>query len=140
MAIQEPKGLTRKRQRHVRYCLPIFCELVKERRCPRKSQRTLSTHRKRLGRDKFLQLDSVDALARIEASSHNYTGCGGSAVSLTKTLACLVSRRGEPRVVFDHLCEAGWPHSIVEVAREGFDPGVVAKLKALRGPGASVSV
>ena len=32
----------------------------------------------------------------------------------------LVSRRGEPRVVFDHLCEAGWPHSIVEVAREGF--------------------
>ena len=32
----------------------------------------------------------------------------------------LVSRRGEPRLVFDHLCEAGWPHSIVEVAREGF--------------------
>jgi hypothetical protein len=32
----------------------------------------------------------------------------------------LVSRRGEPRLVFDQLCEAGWPHSIVEVAREGF--------------------
>jgi hypothetical protein len=32
----------------------------------------------------------------------------------------LVSRRGEPRLVFDYLCEAGWPHSIVEVAREGF--------------------
>jgi hypothetical protein len=32
----------------------------------------------------------------------------------------LVSRRGEPRLVFDHLCEAGWPHSIVEVVREGF--------------------
>jgi hypothetical protein len=32
----------------------------------------------------------------------------------------LVRRRGEPRLVFDHLCEAGWPHSIVEVAREGF--------------------
>ena len=32
----------------------------------------------------------------------------------------MVSRRGEPRVAFDHLCEAGWPHSIVEVAREGF--------------------
>jgi hypothetical protein len=32
----------------------------------------------------------------------------------------LVRRRGEPRVVFDHLCEAGWPHSVVEVAREGF--------------------
>ena len=32
----------------------------------------------------------------------------------------LVSRRGEPRLVFDYLCEAGWPHSIIEVAREGF--------------------
>jgi hypothetical protein len=32
----------------------------------------------------------------------------------------LVSRRGEPRVVIDHLCKAGWPHSIVEVAHEGF--------------------
>jgi hypothetical protein len=32
----------------------------------------------------------------------------------------LVSRRGAPRVVFDQVCEAGWPHSIVEVAREGF--------------------
>ena len=32
----------------------------------------------------------------------------------------LVSRPGEPRLVFDYLCEAGWPHSIVEVAREGF--------------------
>src|SRR5208283_1454044 len=32
----------------------------------------------------------------------------------------LVGRPGEPRLVFDHLCEAGWPHSIVEVAREGF--------------------
>ena len=32
----------------------------------------------------------------------------------------LASQRGEPRLVFDHLCEAGWPHSIVEVAREGF--------------------
>jgi hypothetical protein len=29
-------------------------------------------------------------------------------------------RRGDPRHVFDYLCEAGWPHSIVEVAREGF--------------------
>jgi hypothetical protein len=32
----------------------------------------------------------------------------------------LVSRRGEPRLVFDCLCEAGWPHSIVEIVREGF--------------------
>jgi hypothetical protein len=34
--------------------------------------------------------------------------------------SALVSRRGEPRLVFDQLCEIGWPHSIVEVAREGF--------------------
>lgn len=32
----------------------------------------------------------------------------------------LAPRRGDARVVFDLLCEAGWPHSIVEVAREGF--------------------
>jgi hypothetical protein len=32
----------------------------------------------------------------------------------------LARRRGEPQLVFDQLCEAGWPHTIVEVAREGF--------------------
>jgi hypothetical protein len=32
----------------------------------------------------------------------------------------LVSRRGDPRAVFEQLYEAGWPHTIVEVAREGF--------------------
>jgi hypothetical protein len=37
--------------------------------------------------------------------------------------SALASRAGEPRVVFDYLCEAGWPHSIVEVAREGFRRG-----------------
>jgi hypothetical protein len=31
-----------------------------------------------------------------------------------------MGRRGEPRLVFDYLCEAGWPHYLVEVAREGF--------------------
>src|SRR5271165_1308382 len=40
------------------------------------SRRVGSTHRKRLGRDKFLQLDASDALARIEALlpliMHNY--------------------------------------------------------------------
>lgn len=29
-------------------------------------------------------------------------------------------RRGEPQVAFDFMCEAGLPHSVVEVAREGF--------------------
>jgi len=28
--------------------------------------------------------------------------------------------RGEAQSVFDHLCEAGWPHSIVEIARLGY--------------------
>lgn len=31
-----------------------------------------------------------------------------------------LTRRGEPQATFDHLCEAGLPHSIVEIAREGF--------------------
>ena len=31
-----------------------------------------------------------------------------------------MSRRGDPRAVFEQLYEAGWPHTIVEVAREGF--------------------
>jgi hypothetical protein len=32
----------------------------------------------------------------------------------------LPPRRGEPQAAFDYLCEAGFPHSIVEIAREGF--------------------
>jgi hypothetical protein len=32
----------------------------------------------------------------------------------------LQARRGEPASVFDQLCEAGYPHTIVEIAREGF--------------------
>jgi len=39
------------------------------------------------------------------------------AIGTDRRRATLVSRRGEPRLVFDYLCEAGWPHSIVEVAR-----------------------
>jgi len=42
------------------------------------------------------------------------------ALGTDRRRSALVSRRGEPRLVFDYLCEAGWPHSIVEVAREGF--------------------
>jgi hypothetical protein len=29
------------------------------------------------------------------------------------------TRRGEPQAAFDHLCDAGLPHSVVEIAREG---------------------
>jgi hypothetical protein len=32
----------------------------------------------------------------------------------------LLASRGEPRAVFDHLCEAGLPHTVVAIAREGF--------------------
>jgi hypothetical protein len=32
----------------------------------------------------------------------------------------LMPRRGDPQAVFEQLCEAGWPHTIVEVTREGF--------------------
>jgi hypothetical protein len=32
----------------------------------------------------------------------------------------LARRRGEPQLVFDQLNAGGWPHTIVEVAREGF--------------------
>ena len=42
------------------------------------------------------------------------------AVGTDRRRSGLASRRGEPRLVFDYLCEAGWPHSVVEVAREGF--------------------
>lgn len=31
----------------------------------------------------------------------------------------LPMRKGDPNGVFDALCEAGWPHTVVEVAREG---------------------
>lgn len=30
------------------------------------------------------------------------------------------TRRGEPQAAFDHLCEAGFPHGVVEIAREGY--------------------
>jgi len=32
----------------------------------------------------------------------------------------LLARRGEPHAVFDYLCDAGFPHTLVEIAREGF--------------------
>ncbi|MHC2795516.1 hypothetical protein ACVINZ_004528 [Mesorhizobium jarvisii] len=32
----------------------------------------------------------------------------------------LRTRKGSPQIVFDDLCEAGHPHTLVEIAREGF--------------------
>jgi hypothetical protein len=42
---------------------------------------------------------------------------GGTHRRQTKHLS---PRRGEPAVLFDGLCEAGLPHTAVEIAREGF--------------------
>jgi hypothetical protein len=42
------------------------------------------------------------------------------ALGTDRDRSTLVRRRGDPRLVLDQLCEAGWPHTIVEVAREGF--------------------
>jgi hypothetical protein len=42
------------------------------------------------------------------------------ALGTDRDRSTLARRRGEPALVFDQLCEAGWPHTIVEVAREGF--------------------
>jgi hypothetical protein len=42
------------------------------------------------------------------------------ALGTDRDRSTLVSRRGDPRAVFEQLYEAGWPHTIVEVAREGF--------------------
>ena len=42
------------------------------------------------------------------------------ALGTDRDRSTLVTRRGDPRVVFEQLCEAGWPHTIVEVTREGF--------------------
>jgi len=45
----------------------------------------------------------------------------------------LPPRRGEPQAAFDYLCEAGFPHTVVEIAREGFKKTgeVLAPLVAL---------
>jgi hypothetical protein len=42
------------------------------------------------------------------------------ALGTDRDRSTLAPRRGDPRVVFEQLCEAGWPHTIVEVALEGF--------------------
>jgi hypothetical protein len=42
------------------------------------------------------------------------------ALGTDRDRSSLVPRRGDPRAVFEQLCEAGWPHTIVEVACEGF--------------------
>jgi MgsA AAA+ ATPase C terminal len=42
------------------------------------------------------------------------------ALGTDRDRSSLAPRRGDPQAVFEQLCEAGWPHTIVEIAREGF--------------------
>jgi hypothetical protein len=42
------------------------------------------------------------------------------ALGTDRDRSSLAPQRGDPPVVFDQPCQAGWPHTIVEVAREGF--------------------
>jgi hypothetical protein len=42
------------------------------------------------------------------------------ALGTDRDRSTLARRRGEPPLVFDQLCEVGWPHTIVEVTQEGF--------------------
>jgi hypothetical protein len=59
-------------------------------------------------------------LATANGSIHERALALWYALGTDRRRSTLVHRRGEPRLVFDQVCEAGWPHSIVEVAREGF--------------------
>jgi hypothetical protein len=63
--------------------------------------------------------DSI-AVATGNGSIHERALALWYALGTAGDRSTLVPRRGDPRVVFDQLCEAGWPHTLVEVAREGF--------------------
>jgi MgsA AAA+ ATPase C terminal len=73
-------------------------------------------------RAELLHLTTHDLiiLATGNGSIHERALALWYALGTDRDRSTLVSRRGDPRVVFDQLCEAGWPHTIVEVAREGF--------------------
>jgi hypothetical protein len=62
----------------------------------------------------------LTSIATREGAIHKRALALWYAPGTNRRPSTLVSRRGEPRLVFDSLCEVGWPHSIIEVAREGF--------------------
>ena len=68
----------------------------------------------------YLTTRDLITVATGQGSVHERALALWYALGTDRRRSTLVSRRGEPRLVFDYLCEAGWPHSIVEVAREGF--------------------
>jgi len=63
----------------------------------------------------LIRIASGDAALPVRALAAWYAG--GTHPRQTKRLR---PRRGEPTALFDGLCEAGLPHTIIEIAREGF--------------------
>ena len=68
----------------------------------------------------YLTTRDLIAVATRRGSIHERALALWYAIGTDRRQSTLASRRGEPRLVFDCLCEAGWPHSVVEIAREGF--------------------
>jgi hypothetical protein len=68
----------------------------------------------------YLTTRDLITVATGEASVHERALALWYALGTSRHQSSLVSRRGEPQLAFDQLCEAGWPHTMVEVAREGF--------------------
>ena len=68
----------------------------------------------------YLTTRDLITVATGEASVHERALALWYALGASRHQSSLVSRRGEPQLVFDQLCEAGWPHTMVEIAREGF--------------------
>lgn len=63
----------------------------------------------------LIRITTGEAALPVRALAAWYAG--GTHPRQTKHLA---ARRGEPAALFDGLCEAGLPHTAVEIAREGF--------------------
>jgi hypothetical protein len=63
----------------------------------------------------LIRIATSEAVLPVRALAAWYAG--GTHPRQTKHLS---ARRGEPAALFDGLCEGGLPHSVVEIAREGF--------------------
>jgi hypothetical protein len=68
----------------------------------------------------YLTTRDLITIATGQGSIHDRALALWYALGTDRDRSSLTRRRGDPPLVFDQLCEAGWPHSIVEIAREGF--------------------
>jgi hypothetical protein len=68
----------------------------------------------------YLTIRDLITVATGQGAVHERARALWYALGTDRGRSSLAPRRGDPRVVFDLLYEAGWPHFIVEVAREGF--------------------